>query len=48
LVHEFCPWSLIQEIAVIDQAMKARVEQVLDGFSGELGRLVSVRRDWYY
>jgi hypothetical protein len=48
LVHKFCPWSLIQEIAVIDQAMKARVEQTLDGFPAGLKRLVTVRRDWYY
>ena len=48
LVHKFCPWSLIQEIAVIDQAMKARVEQTLNGFPASLKRLVTVRRNWYY
>ena len=48
LVHEFCPWSLIQEIVVIDEAMLARVEQTLNGFPTNLKRLVTVRRDWYY
>ena len=29
LIHRFCDWSLIHEIAVIDNAMKTRVERIL-------------------
>jgi hypothetical protein len=48
LVHRFCPWSLIQEVAVIDGTMRAKVEHVMAGFPEGLKRLVTVRRDWYY
>lgn len=48
LVHKSCDWSLIHEIAVIDEATKARVEAVLAGVAKPLRRPVVVRRDWYY
>ena len=48
LVHQFCDWSLIQEIAVIDDRVKARVEAILGQFPPDRRRLVNVRRDWYY
>lgn len=48
LVHRFCDWALISEIAVIDATMKARVETVLSGFANSLRRPVAIRRDWYY
>jgi hypothetical protein len=48
LVHRFCPWSLVQEIGVIDEVRKSKVEQVLSGFPDETHRPIRVRRDWYY
>ena len=48
LVHQFCPWSLIQEIAVFNQAAKERVEAILAQFPEQREFLVSVRPGWYY
>jgi hypothetical protein len=47
LVHRFCDWSLIHEIAVINQNMKDRVENILSEFARKLRREVVVR-DWYF
>lgn len=48
LIHESCDWSLIDEIAVINNAMKARVEAVLEAVSPSHRPRVAIRRDWYY
>jgi hypothetical protein len=48
LVHQFCPWSLIREIAVVNDAAKRRVEAILRQFPGQQEFLVSVKPDWYY
>ena len=48
LVHQCCPWSLIQEIVVIDSTMQQRVESILAGFPKEQRRVVRIDRDWYY
>jgi len=48
LVHRYCDWSLIREIAVIDAAMQQRVQQLLAPFPGQLHRPVTIRRNWYY
>lgn len=48
LVHRFCNWSVIQEIGVIDQAMKIKVEEIFTHCGTELNKPVVVRRDWYY
>jgi len=48
LVHRSCDWSLIQEIAVIDEVMKSKVEQVMAAFPPKLRRAVRTQRDWYY
>ena len=48
LVHRFCDWSLICEIAVLDTPMKRRVEKVMRGFADDRRKPVRVRRDWYY
>jgi hypothetical protein len=48
LVHRFCDWSLIQEIAVINEDMKARVEAILKAFPKDSWRVVRVKREWYY
>jgi hypothetical protein len=48
LVHNFCPWSLIQEIAVINQSVKMQVENIIDGFNTTMRKPVIVRPGWYY
>jgi hypothetical protein len=48
LVHRLCDWALIQEIGVIDQGMKRRVEEILQEFPQELQREIRVRRGRYY
>jgi hypothetical protein len=48
LVHRFCPWRIIRGIAVIDDEMKSRVEEILSRYPIELRKKVSVRRGWYY
>jgi hypothetical protein len=48
LVHGFCDWSLIHEIAVIDDRMKIKTESIMNRYSSKLQRPVRVRRSWYY
>lgn len=48
LIYRFCPWALIQEIVVMNQVVKERVEKILGEYPEELCRPVSVRSDWYY
>ena len=48
LIHCKCDWDWIQEIGVLNSAMKAEVENILRGFDIRLKRPVHIRRDWYY
>lgn len=48
LVHRSCPWSLIQEIAVIDTETRDRVEAIQTAFPASQGKMVKVERSWYY
>ncbi len=48
LVHRCCDWSLISEIAVISEAVKSRVMEILAQFDASLRRPVVVHRNWYY
>ena len=48
LVHEFCDWSLIETLAVINKKMRTRVEEIMDGFSRNVCREVVIKRNWYY
>jgi hypothetical protein len=48
LVYQFCPWSLVQEIAVVNQSMQEKVMAVLEGFGSEMQKDVVVKRQWYY
>jgi hypothetical protein len=48
LVHRSCPWSLIQEIAVIDTQMRDRVEAIQTAFPASQRKVVKVERSWYY
>jgi hypothetical protein len=48
LVHQFCDWSLIQQICVLNTNMKTRVEHIVGQFDTGLCRPVIVRPQWYY
>src|ERR1035441_8721227 len=48
LIHEFCPWEVIQDITVQNAATKARVEAVLSDFPAEQRKLVNINTGWYY
>lgn len=48
LVHRQCSWALIHEIAVVNQAIKSRVEKILAEFPAVAHRPVRVRPEWYY
>lgn len=46
LIHEFCPWELIDRIGVWGPEQAAAVEKVLQGAKHR--PIVEVQRDWYY
>ncbi len=48
LVHRFCPWEAIQEIAVINQARQRKVEAILARFPRRHQPVVSIHGNWYY
>lgn len=48
LVHQFCDWSLIQQICVLNTNIKTRVGHILSGFDAGVHRSVVVRPQWYY
>ncbi len=48
LIHCFCPWELIQEIAVVNVVMRDRVRDILRVLPVDYQRPVRVRPNWYY
>jgi len=46
LVHQFFPWGLISEVAVIDSKAQAHVRAILADVTNVPN--VVVKRDWYY
>lgn len=48
LVHQFCAWSLIQEIVVGNDATKSEVENTLRQYPQEMQRAVRINKAWYY
>ena len=46
LVHQYCPWSLISYIGVVNEGKKKEVERILAGESHI--PQVLLRRHWYY
>lgn len=48
LVWQSLDWTLIRGIAVLNPAMKQRVEGILDQFPQRLRRKVAVKADWHY
>ena len=48
LVYRFCNWSFINEIGVIDNSVKTKVEEILHAFPQKLRRPVNIKRNWYF
>ena len=48
LVYQRCDWQLIHEIAVVNEDMKSKVEQILAADPSAGTPPVNVRRQWYY
>jgi hypothetical protein len=48
LVHRQCDWGLIEKIAVINDRMKARVEEIITDFPESARPLVLTKPEWYY
>jgi len=48
LIHRFCPWDLIEEIAVINAGMRDRVNDILADFPAKQRRSVRIKSNWYY
>ena len=48
LIHEFCPWALVEEIVVLNTAAKTHVETTMSEFGATHRKLVNVRPAWYY
>jgi hypothetical protein len=46
LIYKFCPWELIQEIAVLNEETKTKVKGILGQFGTATN--VQIRRQWYY
>jgi len=48
MVYQFCPWTLIQEIGVVNNSTKAQVNAILNNYDKSLRCPVNVRGKWYY
>jgi hypothetical protein len=48
LVPRFCPWAVIEEMAVVNSKAKAQAEGIIARFDVSLRRDVIVRSGWYY
>lgn len=48
LVHKKCDWNLIQEIGVMNSRAKSKVEEILNGFSLNVRKPVTIKTEWYY
>ncbi|MFN6527284.1 DUF4433 domain-containing protein [Nostoc sp. ChiSLP03a] len=46
LIHQFCPWTLIQEIGVIDSTIEQQVRKILQNFN--IQTPVKINPSWYY
>lgn len=48
LIHEFCPWQIIEGITVHNAAIQARVQAVLSEFPAVQSKLVNINTGWYF
>jgi hypothetical protein len=46
LVHQFCPWTLIKEIGVINSTLQKQVREILQDFNYQTP--IRVYSSWYY
>jgi hypothetical protein len=46
LLHDACPWHLVEKISVIDAAMQAKVNNILQNTQNK--PVVTIERAWYY
>lgn len=46
LIHQFCPWTLIREIGVINNDIKIKVEKILQNYKHQPS--VKIYPQWYY
>jgi hypothetical protein len=48
LVHRKCDWELIEKIAVINNKMKSKVNEIMADFPVSARPLVVIKPEWYY
>jgi hypothetical protein len=48
LVHQFCPWSVIESIAVCNRHIKEHVEVIFSEAVASAVRPVIIKTEWYY
>lgn len=48
LIYKFCPWSLIQQIAVKDRNIKDQVDSIMNRSNPLIRRDVVIMPSWYY
>jgi len=46
LIHDTCPWQLVEKIGVLDEGMRVQVDTILQ--QGQNKPIVSIERAWYY
>jgi hypothetical protein len=46
LIYQFCPWSVVQKIGVLNQTIAGRVETILGQYGINL--TIEEKPDWYY
>ena len=48
LIHQFCPWELIEEIGVFSSDMRTRVRHEMEQYDSRMMKPVNLQRCWYY
>lgn len=48
LVYQFCSWSLIERIGVINSQTKQQVQDILNQYPPNMHRPVEIHKDWYF
>jgi hypothetical protein len=46
LIHDTCPWHLVEKIGVLNKNMRDQVDLILE--DSEHKPIVSIERNWYY
>lgn len=48
LIHQFCPWTIIRGIAVVDRNIKDQVDNILNRYPSPMRREIYIKPEWYY